>query len=466
MRYFLLNTLSCFLEFLPSALMVFLPFPQEALRFQRGRIFAGIVLFSAAQAALFPLTILALYSLAGVTTIGAIHRAGNLYAVCTILMGLAAYVWLVREVLLKKVLVVYIVMFYQAVQYWLINTIDSPNRPMPLYHNADIYFSDEVVLLKMLALTAVLLPLELAVVIRPLGEFIREIEPQKMRREFAIAVTSTTACFVLMIYCDTVWPVVLPLIPLFLLLIFDQNVIYWLVFRESVRRRRDYERQRFLEVQRVQYDRFAGEVEKNRRLRHDMRHHLNVLGALNAQGRQDEIAEYLKQYGAVCDHLNSQKFSGDPVVDSVLEYYLAMAGEEEIDVKCHVYLPKEGSGVDAMDMTVLLGNCLENAMKAMRPLPAEERRLSIEMTSDRSMILLRIQNTCARSGGSGEPAGWEAFARRKGNDLRSVGLHSIAVIAEKYGGSAQFQSQNCVFTTRVILNPKQERHTKEAAPRP
>ena len=216
----------------------------------------------------------------------------------------------------------------------------------------------------------------------------------------------------------------------------------------------------------MQYDRFAGEMENTRRLRHDLRHHLNVLGALNAQGQQDEITEYLKQYGAVYDHLSRQKFSGDPVVDSVLEYYLAMAGEEEIDVKCEVSLAKGGSGVDAIDMTVLLGNCLENAMKAMRPLPVEERRLSVEMVPDRSMILLRVQNTCARSDGSGEPAGWEAFAARRGKDLSSVGLHSITAIAEKYGGSAQFQCQNGVFTTRVILNPKQKRQAKEEAPRP
>ena len=461
MRFFLLNTFGFFLDFFPSALMVFLPFPQEALRFRRGRIFAGVALASAALAALFPLTLLTLYSLAGVRTIQAIHAAANLYSVCTILMGLAAYVCLVREAMLKKVLVVYIVMFYQAIQYWLINTIDSPSRRLPLYHGAPLYFCDEVVLLKQLALMVVLLPLELMAVIRPLGEFIREIEPRKMRREFAIAVISTTACYILMIYFDTVWPTVLPLTPLCLLLIFDQNVIYWLVFRESVRRKHDYERQRFLEVQRVQYDRLAGEMENTRRLRHDLRHHLNVLGALNAQGRQDEITEYLKQYGAVYDHLSRQKFSGDPVVDGVLEYYLAMAGDEEINVTCRVSLSKEGSGVDAVDMTVLLGNCLENAMKAMRPLPVEDRRLSIEMAPARSMILLRVQNTCARSGGSGEPAGWEAFAVQRGKDLRSVGLHSITVIAEKYGGSAQFQRQDGVFTTRVILNPKQSRSKRQ-----
>ena len=104
---------------------------------------------------------------------------------------------------------------------------------------------------------------------------------------------------------------------------------------------------------------------------------------------------------------------------------------------------------------MLLGNCLENAIKAMTPLPLEERRLSIEMVSDRSMILLRVQNTCTRSGGSGGPSGWEAFAVQREKDLSSIGLHSIAAIAEKYGGSAQFQRQDGIFTTRVILNPKQ-----------
>ena len=451
MRFFLLNAVGFFLQFLPPALIVFLPFPQETLRFRRGRIFAGVIFAAAALSAAFPAALCCLSD--AVTT----PVAANLFMLCAILLGLTVHVRLVREALLKKILVIYIVIFYEAVQYLLNYVLNPPSRPMPLYLNV-LYIYDEAVVLEQLAMIAVLLPLELAFVIRPLGEFIREIEPQKMRREFAIVVMSTTACIVLMIYCDTVWPEegFFRLVPLFTLLIFDQNVIYWLVFRESVRRRHDYERQRFLEVQRVQYDRFAGEMENTRRLRHDLRHHLNVLGALNAQGRQDEITEYLGQYGAVYEHLSRQKFSGDPVVDSVLEYYLAMAGEEGIDVKCQAFPSERGSGVDAMDMTVLLGNCLENAIKAMRPLPAEERRLSIEIAPAGDMILLRVQNTCAHSGDSGKPSGWEAFAVRRGENIRSVGLHSIAAIAEKYGGSAQFQRQNGVFTTRVILNPKQE----------
>lgn len=77
MRFFLLHAFSCFHDFLFPALMAFLPFPQEALRFRRGRIFAGVVLFSAAQAVLFPLMLLALYS-AGVSDRWVIYATANL----------------------------------------------------------------------------------------------------------------------------------------------------------------------------------------------------------------------------------------------------------------------------------------------------------------------------------------------------------------------------------------------------
>ena len=70
----------------------------------------------------------------------------------------------------------------------------------------------------------------------------------------------------------------------------------------------------------------------------------------------------------------------------------------------------------------------------------------------KSMLVLRIQNTCAGTHSNGGSAGWEAFVSRKGTDRRSVGLRSVTAIAEKYGGNAQFQCKDGVFTPRVILN--------------
>ena len=459
MGLYLRNALGFFIQLFPCAVMIFLPFPREAYRFRRKHIFFWMTVIAAVLAALFP-AVLYLFDRNG-DPINPFQP--GLVMLTAILLVLAVYVWMVRETPIKKALVFSVVLFYAVTQFFLVNAL-LPFLPFSMDSEGFVYSQGGLVLYT--ATTALLLPLTLIMIIRPLAEYIREIELQNMRREFIAVTVSTSVYFVLTLYCDTAYRIYggigesgvfqRYLLPLLLFVTLNQILTYWLVFRESVRRKRDMEHQRFLEIQRLQYDKIAGEMEKTSRLRHDLRHHLNALGALNAQGRQEEITEYLKQYVAVYDQLSKQNFSGDPVVDSVLEYYMALAGEANIPVKRQITLIG-GTGVEPADMTVLLGNCLENALEALRQLPEGQRRLSIEIMPVNSMIVLRIQNTCGQSHLSGKPAGWEDFVSSKGTDHQGVGLRSVTAIAEKYDGSAQFQCKDGVFTTRVILNPASRR---------
>lgn len=246
-----------------------------------------------------------------------------------------------------------------------------------------------------------------------------------------------------------------PEIPLFVAALIVTDVItYYIFFREIGAVRRQAETARELAVYQMQYRQISRAMEETRRLRHDLRHHLNTLGALNARGAQEEVADYLKRYGMVYDRLEGRRYSGDPVVDSLLAYYLTQAEEDGADVCCRVELGGP-TGVDAVDMTVLLGNCLENALEALRALPEDRRQLSIEMLRTAGALLVRIRNTCGE-GDSGDFAGYEAFPSRKRPRGRGVGLRSVSAIAEQYGGSARFRRQNGEFTARVVLNMARE----------
>ena len=454
MSFFIRNALGFFIQLYPCALLIFLPFHEETYRFRRKSIFTWMTIISVALALVFPTAWYAAIN-AG-TNYGLV---ANLFMLAAIVLILAAYIWLIRDAVIKKLLVFSIVLFYAATQYLLVNlAMCFIQLPEP-----SLSGSYPIGVLLMYAVSAaVLLPLMLGVVIRPIRDFIREIEPKQMRREFCLSLLSTIVYLGLMFCFSNIWGVYIDKSSwliysvMFLFLMLNQCLIFWLVFRESVRRKRDSERQRFLEVQRLQYEKIAGEMGSTSRLRHDLRHHLNALGALNAQGRQEEITEYLRQYGAVCDQLGKRNICADPVVDSVLEYYIALAKAAEASVDCRVSLTG-GTGVEPADMTVLLGNCLENALEALRQLPESQRRLSIEMMNAHAAIVLCIKNTCKAACGSREPTGWEAFASTKGTGHTGVGLRSVTAIAEKYDGSAQFQCRDGVFTTRMILNPTQKR---------
>ena len=455
MELYLRNALGFFIQLYPCALMIFLPFPRDAYRFRRRNIFFWMTVIALILSASFPAA-LYLFDRHG-KPITAFQP--GLLMLSAILLVLAAYAWMVRETLIKKVLVFSVVLFYAVTQFFLVNTL-LPYLPWSTDTEGFVYSQGGLALYA--ATTVVLLPLTLATTIRPMGEYIQEIEPKNVRRELFLVIISTSVYLGLTLYCDTAYRIYDGIgevgvfqryvLPLLLFMTLNQVLTHWLVFRESVRRKRDMEQQRFFEIQRLQYDKIIGEMENTSRLRHDLRHHMNALGALNAQGRQEEITKYLKQYVAVYDQLSKQNFSGDPVVDSVLEYYMALAGEANILVKRQISLIGS-TGVEPADMTVLLGNCLENALEALRQLPEGQRRLSIEVVPVESMIVLRIQNTCGQTHHSREPAGWKDFASSKGTGHQGVGLRSVTAIAEKYDGSAQFQCRDGVFTTRVILNP-------------
>ena len=243
----------------------------------------------------------------------------------------------------------------------------------------------------------------------------------------------------------------LPDTPLFVaVLILTDMIAYYIFFQEIgvVRRQAETERQ-LLDYQ-MQYREIVNRMENVRQLRHDLRHHLNMLGTLNAQGRTEDIAEYLKEYNRVYEQLERQNFSGDPAIDSVLGYYLARTSEEHIRMDCDVRLRKD-HGIAHIDMTVLLGNCLENALEAAARLPEEERRITIELQSVERMVLLRVVNSCGAGEDTEGFAGWQDFPSGRKKGRTGVGLRSVSEIAVKYGGSAQFQRQGGEFTTRVTL---------------
>jgi len=238
-------------------------------------------------------------------------------------------------------------------------------------------------------------------------------------------------------------------------LAFTDVIVYYIFFQDLLLTRQQVVLNHQVEFYQLQYRQTVRSINENRRLCHDMRHHLNMIGALNAQGDREGISGYLKQCGTVYDQLDQHQLSGDPVMDSVLGYYLTRARELGVDVTYQTSL-RGPSGVNDVDMTVMLGNCLENAMEALEQLPGRQRRLDIEVNVRRQMLLLRIENSCAGADlESGDFVDWTGCPSGKRTSGLGTGLQSVTMIAEKYGGSAQFRRCGGVFTTRVFLSAPQ-----------
>ena len=442
----MINPLFLFMRWMqtvPLALLVFVPFQDKELRWARRKsclaAFSFVLLGSVVLAALSPL-----FSLDGQRNI--IARDAGL----VVMMAAFFFGWsrVVRTSAMRKLLVGVILLHYdlalQAVSDVLAALVLQERYAAEVSAEAGSLTYD----LCLLAANLLTFPLVWFFLLRVLRKNLPIIDDREAARGLGYLVTVA-----LLFTAATYNPRfdLMPEVPIFVaVLIVTDMIAYYIFFQEIGTVRRRAETAQELAVWQIQYRQLSRTMEETRRLRHDLRHHLNTLSALNAQGNQEEIGSYLKRYGTVYDQLEKQLFSGDPVVDSVLEYYLTQAKEDGVLVEHRVSL--EGlTGVEAMDMTVLLGNCLENALEALRELPEERRRLSIEMIRSGAVLLVRIRNSSMEPAG-GEFTGWDAFSSRKEEGRQGLGLRSVAAIADKYGGSAQFRYGEGEFIARVVLN--------------
>lgn len=451
---FLENAVGFFAQFFPCALMVFLPFPQGACRVHRKGIFICAAALTALAAAALPLV---LQNGAADTAL-----AADIFMLSAMVLTLAAYMLLVRETLAKKILVFFIVLFYAALQYCMVNVLTALCSGFlglsPECGERSAYSQCGCVMYAVTA--AVLMPIMITFMSRALREYISAAETKSMRREFLVLIISTVIFTVVMMCVDFTYyhieyRLYLMLLALLAVLLMYQIMIYWLIIRESVRRKRDSDHQRAMEIQRIQYEKIAGDIESTRRMRHDMRHHYTALSDMLDLGRTDEMREYLSKVTDTTVMRDNEVYCKNMTINGLLQYYIGLA--RDADISCKVMADCGELSIEPADLTVLLGNAMENAINSC--MKCENNRwIDVKIGTVRGSLAIEISNRCTaarinrifQTDDGYLPA--EAFISKRAGG--GYGLRSIAHTAGKYGGSAKFRfnAENETFTARIRLN--------------
>lgn len=162
--------------------------------------------------------------------------------------------------------------------------------------------------------------------------------------------------------------------------------------------------------------RYYAEVEnmyaKMRGWRHDYRHHIQTMKVHVANGEYEEIAKYLNMLDDDLTNVETVIRTGNRMADAILNSKLSMAEEKEIKVKAKAEIPAALT-MSELDLCIIIGNLLDNAMEACMELPKEERLIRIYMEMKGSYLYLAMTNTASgrKSAASTRPKvrgmGWE-----------------------------------------------------------
>lgn len=128
------------------------------------------------------------------------------------------------------------------------------------------------------------------------------------------------------------------------------------------------------------------------------------------------------------------------MIYAILNSKLSLAAEKEIRVKAEAKIPMSLS-VSGLDLCIIIGNLLDNAMEACMELPVEKRLIRIYMEMKGNYLYLALTNTAA------VPKKY-SFRSRKG-DGHGVGLSRVDSIVQKYGGYVTRASEDAAFSTTL-----------------
>lgn len=182
--------------------------------------------------------------------------------------------------------------------------------------------------------------------------------------------------------------------------------------------------------------------EKMRGWRHDYRHHIQAMKVHAARGEYQEIDRYLDMLDDDLTHVETVVKTGNRMADAIFNSKLSLAAERQIQVKAQAQIPVT-LAVSELDLCVLIGNLLDNAMEACMELPPQRRLIRIYMEMKGNFLYLALTNT---AGGAKK----SSFHTTRGPG-RGLGLQRVDAIVKKLGGHVTRASEEEAFSTEVLL---------------
>ncbi len=242
---------------------------------------------------------------------------------------------------------------------------------------------------------------------------------------------------------------------LFFALLFSVFVYYVLYFKmfyyahERFVAQENYLQMQYeMQLLTAQYQRTQENIEASRRMRHDIRHHLLALQGLLSRGDVQAATEYIRKNIRVMSEHEILTFSENQIVNVLFSHYYFLARESAIRLTARIALPVT-LDIDDPDLSVLIGNLLENALEAASEAPAERRYIRLNMRCDGNILVLASDN-----GFSGSVLVEDGQYRSTKEGHAGIGLKSIAQIAEKYRGGFEFWHDESEFHVSVMLQLK------------
>ena len=207
------------------------------------------------------------------------------------------------------------------------------------------------------------------------------------------------------------------------------------------------QRQHYNDLQQVEYHALQERIEETRRMRHDLRHHIHTVSYFLQEKEYDKLQEYVNTYQESIPDGETICFCENPIMNKIVFYFASLARENDIDFQVQLSIPKDVP-IKESDISILLGNLLENALHACKEQKTSARQIIMKGKIDHHSLVLTIDNTFEN-----------ALQKDKDGNLittkshgQGLGIKSAKKVVENYNGYFLTETKDNLFCVSLMLN--------------
>jgi hypothetical protein len=208
------------------------------------------------------------------------------------------------------------------------------------------------------------------------------------------------------------------------------------------------------------YKRLDRILQEIRVLRHDYKYQIGVIDELAKISKARHIRNFLEDARSYYRQTEPVVYCENLVISALLTHYAERCEENSIAFTVRAVLPAEIPHVDKnltplnnYEICIVLGNLLENAFEGTMGVPAEQRRINLDISLGSEKLLIEGKNTFdgrIMTGGGRDSS--DNLPRSPKGPGGGYGLRSVVAVCKRHAGEYLPEWTEGEYTIRLLLN--------------
>lgn len=183
-----------------------------------------------------------------------------------------------------------------------------------------------------------------------------------------------------------------------------------------------------------------------RSIRHDLKQHFQVALTMLHSGKINEAVDYMEKYNdTVLDGISNKVFCDNDVVNYIINSKSKICSDRHI--KIYIYIANEIPEFSDLELCVLLGNALDNAIEGVSGDGNNE--IYLELRNVDNFFMISVKNTITNSVLEYNP---NLISTKNEKEVHGLGILSMKEVVQKYNGSIEFYESDNKFCCDMLLD--------------